>query len=319
MNIFCKYCKLEKEPSAFYPSRLKKKEFQCKECTAIYNKQYRQNNKEQIYIQKKLWAYKNKDRLLKEAAVYRENNKDKIQSTRKIYYQNNKEKVKEKVKIYSNQNKEKISEYFKKIRVENKEFFANKSKKFYEQNKEAILEKNKIYRAGNKEKLSKQNKNYREKNLDRIREKHTIWQKEKRANDPLFKLRGQLSRSICHALKNRFSSKAGESMLKFLPYSVEELKNHLELLFSHPDNLTPDGKVWMNWENRGLYISKTWNNNDPSTWVWQLDHIIPQAEFIFTSMTDESFQKCWALENLRPLKADINLMDGLKTRHKKQR
>jgi hypothetical protein len=73
----------------------------------------------------------------------------------------------------------------------------------------------------------------------------------------------------------------------------------------------------MNWNNQGMYNSDTWNDNDPATWTWQLDHIIPQSDLPYTSMEDENFKKCWTLENLRPLSAKQNLLDGVsRERHK---
>lgn len=74
----------------------------------------------------------------------------------------------------------------------------------------------------------------------------------------------------------------------------------------------------MNWDNYGSYGPKTWNDNDQSTWRWQLDHITPQSDLPYTSIGDENFKKCWALENLRPLSAKQNMIDGVtRTRHKK--
>jgi len=56
--------------------------------------------------------------------------------------------------------------------------------------------------------------------------------------------------------------------------------------------------------------------NDRTTWTWQLDHIIPQSTFKYTSMEDKKFQNCWALNNLRPYSANLNLLDGVnKIRH----
>lgn len=73
----------------------------------------------------------------------------------------------------------------------------------------------------------------------------------------------------------------------------------------------------MNWNNHGKYDPKTWDDNDPNTWTWQLDHIIPHSEFKYTSTEDEEFKKCWALNNLRPYSAKKNLIDGAsKIRHK---
>lgn len=73
----------------------------------------------------------------------------------------------------------------------------------------------------------------------------------------------------------------------------------------------------MNWNNHGKYDSKTWDDNDSSTWTWQLDHIIPHSDLPYQSMTDENFLKCWALDNLRPLSSKQNLIDGTtRARHK---
>ena len=59
----------------------------------------------------------------------------------------------------------------------------------------------------------------------------------------------------------------------------------------------------MSWKNYGVY--------------WHIDHIIPQSDLPYTSMEDDNFKLCWALDNLRPLEAKQNLLDGAKrTRHK---
>ena len=112
----------------------------------------------------------------------------------------------------------------------------------------------------------------------------------------------------------KFLDKQGISCVIYFE-SIEEdyfnkLKNHLEILFSHPDNLAPDGQIWMNWDNHGKYVAKTWNDDDPSTWTWNLDHIIPISHLPFHSMEDDNFKKAWALSNLRPLSAKQNVKDG---------
>ena len=72
----------------------------------------------------------------------------------------------------------------------------------------------------------------------------------------------------------------------------------------------------MNWNNRGIYKVNTWQDNDVSTWKWNIDHIIPQSCLPYTSMEDDNFKKCWALENLRPYSAKLNVLDGvLRARH----
>jgi hypothetical protein len=67
----------------------------------------------------------------------------------------------------------------------------------------------------------------------------------------------------------------------------------------------------MIWQNYGRYDATKWNDNDPFTWTWQIDHIVPQSTFHYTSMEDQSFRDCWALSNLRPLSAKQNFLDGV--------
>jgi uncharacterized Fe-S center protein len=46
--------------------------------------------------------------------------------------------------------------------------------------------------------------------------------------------------------------------------------------------------------------------------TWNIDHIIPQSSLPYNSMEEENFQKCWALENLRPMEAFANIKKGKK-------
>lgn len=171
-----------------------------------------------------------------------------------------------------------------------------------EQLKTEYLKKNKEYRVKNKDKL----KEYRSKRIDKDRENLRNWQNKKRKEDLVFKLRGIVSVSVCNAIKKQGCSKNG-SILKHLPYTIKTLKKHLESQF----------EPWMNWDNHGKYDSKTWDNNDPTTWTWQIDHIIPHSDLPYRSMSDENFLKCWDLNNLRPLSAKQNLEDGVRrVRHK---
>jgi len=112
--------------------------------------------------------------------------------------------------------------------------------------------------------------------------KSKIYAKIRRKIDPGYCLRKNISFSIWYALKLSNSSKNNESCMKYLPYSINELKQHLESLF----------ESWMTWNNYGTFISDVWTDNDPKTWTWQLDHIIPQSDLPYTSMTDDNFKKC---------------------------
>lgn len=145
------------------------------------------------------------------------------------------------------------------------------------------------------------------------KKKRNIKTKERLQTDIIFKTRLYLSGYIRNALKSCGSSKNGYSIIDFLPYTIENLKLHIEKQFLNP------GNEWMNWKNWTKYDPKTWNDNNSSTWAWNLDHIIPQSDLPYDSMEHPNFQKCWMLENLRPLSAKQNIIDGpAKTRHKKE-
>lgn len=169
-------------------------------------------------------------------------------------------------------------------------------KKCYKKNEEHIKTRRKEYAIENREKLREYERN-RDPEKKRIKNRKIY---HVRKNDPGYLLRVRLSTGIHKALKRNGRSKNGESSMKYLNYSVDELKVHLESLF----------EPWMNLENWGVYNYKTWDDNDQSTWVWNIDHIIPASKFSYKSMDDPEFKKCWALENLRPYSAKLNIIEG---------
>jgi hypothetical protein len=145
-----------------------------------------------------------------------------------------------------------------------------------EQHKKSVFKYKKKWRKANKNKINSQ---YR----DRLK------------SDPIFKLRKNCNRSINHILKQNNSSKNNNSFLSFLPYSIDELKSHLEKQFDFN----------MSWNNYGTY--------------WELDHITPQSDLPYSSMTDDNFKRCWNLSNLRPLTVKENRSDGAtRKRHNKK-
>lgn len=70
--------------------------------------------------------------------------------------------------------------------------------------------------------------------------------------------------------------KDGMSWTKLVDYDLIDLKNHLEKQFTEG----------MSWDNYG---------------EWHIDHKIPISKFNITSVEDDDFKKCWALDNLQPL------------------
>jgi len=163
------------------------------------------------------------------------------------------------------------------------------------------------WRKNNRDKLRESNKKWLKNNHDtahqtRLKYTELNWEKIREAdrklrNTPVYKLRN----SINHAMRNSLDKlKLNDPTtdlsfcITYLPYTLEQLKFHLEELF----------EPWMSWENHGNY--------DPNRKTWQIDHIIPQSLLPFDSFTHPNFLKCWALENLRPLDALENIKKGNK-------
>jgi hypothetical protein len=195
------------------------------------------------------------------------------------------------------------------LRGECKSCISAKKKQHYE--KPEVKEQKKNYHIENREEILDKKKTYREKPETQVKtkdydqnpknkEKRNKQRRERRNNDPSYKLRTSLSTSIFQALKRNCGSKKSGSIINHLPYTIEKLKIHLESLF----------EPWMNWENHGKYNKKTWNENDKTTWTWHLDHIVAHCNFKYADMICEDFKKCWALSNLRPLSAKENVIKG---------
>ncbi len=113
-------------------------------------------------------------------------------------------------------------------------------------------------------------------------------QKKRRKEDIAWKLRKNISITICNNLKNRGYKKQA-SCFNYLGYSIDQLKAHLELQF----------EPWMNWEN--------WGKVSTQERTWNIDHIYPQSKLPYDNFEHPNFRKCWALENLRPLCALDNI------------
>ena len=148
------------------------------------------------------------------------------------------------------------------------------SKQYRQDNKEEINEYNKQYREDNKEQLKQYDQDHKEERNERDRNRYH--------NDPAYALMKNVSRQVRAMLKRTGGSKNGESVEKYLPYTDEELWNHL----------------------RSGY---TEGMNDNNYGEWEIDHKNPQSLLLFDSMDHPNFLKCWALENLQPLWAADNI------------
>ena len=163
---------------------------------------------------------------------------------------------------------------------------------YHQANREKILECKKQHYQDNKEKKKQYCQDNKEKKKEYDRQYHqehkterNKYERNRRADEPGIALRQSVSRHIYNALTRNNGSKLGESVLQYLPYTIEQLKEHLENQFED----------WMNWSNHGK---------------WHIDHIYPQSKLPYDSMTHPNFQKCWALENLQPLEAIENIKKG---------
>lgn len=196
--------------------------------------------------------------------------------------------------------KEDIKKYQKEYRDKHKAQRKNYDKSRYHDNISSFQEKNADYYANNQQIILERSNQYYFDHKDDVKDKHRTYIKFKRKTDINFNLKSKISKYVNIYLKSNNSSKKDLSILKYLPYTIEELKQYIEYQF----------EPWMTWGNWGRYDKNIWNDNDQSTWTWQIDHIIPHSTFKYISMEDEEFKKCWALENLRPYSAKQNLLDG---------
>jgi len=183
--------------------------------------------------------------------------------------------------VISDKRKAYMKAYSKKYRAENKEKVAAYQIKWREENPDKTKAYAIKYRrdAGVKERVRLP--------IAEVRSRQNEYQKSRKKNDTLYRLRTNVSTAICNGLKETTGSKQGESVMKHLPYTMSQLKEHLESQF----------EAWMTWEN---------HTRDG----WHIDHIIPQSRLPYDSMSHPNFLKAWALENLQPLEAKENMSLG---------
>jgi len=159
------------------------------------------------------------------------------------------------------------------------------------QGREQHNEQARQWRENNRGRFNEIQRNYRETHADEIKAKRTSPKgrkynrlyNAKMRKDPVYRMRANVSRQVSHALFRESGSKRGESTFKHLPYTPEQLKEHLQAQFD--ENMT--------WDNYGDY--------------WHIDHIHPQSLLPYDSLEHPNFQKCWALDNLQPLEKIENI------------
>ena len=176
-----------------------------------------------------------------------------VRSTAHKWYAKNIDKMRLCSKKWRDENPEKIREYSKKQYWNNISNSRGKNRS----------EKHKI-----------DCKIWYQKHPEKIREYNA-----KRLSTPHGRINHRMRREIWCSLRRAKSGRHWETLVSF---TLDELKNHLESLFT----------AGMTWGNMGK---------------WHIDHKVPQSFFIFDKPEDQEFQYCWSLDNLQPLWAKDNL------------
>jgi len=283
----CNKCLIEKEIVDF-----PKKGCVCKSCVSEYKKEYAKRNKDKIKEYRKLYSISNEKTIKERKKKYREENKDKIQNNKKEYYEKNKDKIKSKVEEYYQNNKDEKLKYGhewheknreeilirqKKYREENKEEISLKKKEWYQENKDKV----KKYQKDNKDHLTSKKREHYHKNKDRYNELNRIYIRNKKSNNPLYKLSCSIRTLITQSFKLRYTKKAKKT-IEILGCTFDEFKIHIESKFTKE----------MSWDNYATY--------------WQLDHIIP----VSWAKTEEEIYKLNHYTNFQPLEWRENISKG---------
>ena len=158
-------------------------------------------------------------------------------------------------------------------------------KRYYKKNKKKIKIIYKKWAKNNKDNLHNYHKKWRDDNRENLREQARNNHKNRLKKDPIYKLNQNIRTALWTNLKEN-EVKKYKSTFKILPFTLNELKIHLESLFTKN----------MNWSNYG---------------EWHIDHIIPLSYFKYTSINSINFLKCWSLKNLRPMWKTNRVIDGV--------
>ena len=175
-----------------------------------------------------------------------------------------------------------------------KKCFSRRCKRYYRVNEEHIKAQVKKYRAtpAGKESKRKCAKKYKRSDVGKAANKR--WKKSEKgrisARKSAIKIyyKNQLTSVISsHLYQSLKENKGHRHCFDLLPYTLKELKAHIE-------NLWLTGMTWGNYGRGG----------------WHLDHVKPKAAFDKDKLQDinsKEFIECWAIENLQPLWQQDNL------------
>ena len=177
--------------------------------------------------------------------------------------------------------KEEINQNRRDFRQRNLGVSREKANNYYSSNRVVLRMQANKWRQDNRDVILEKDRKYREEHRDEINSNSREYARNRRAIDPVFKLKGALRNRIRSVMK-RGSHRRCSHTMELLGCPIEFFKKHLESKFS-------DG---MSWENYG--------GKDG----WHIDHIIPCVAFDLSKSEDQ--KKCFHYMNLQTLWADDN-------------
>ena len=198
---------------------------------------------------------------------------------KKKHQQDNKETIKTKKAAYREANKDKIAISRKAYRETHASKINEYSARYWVNNKSVLLEKRSKYRKENTQKVKAQDAQYRKKNPWKYTENCKLRQRKRRADNPMFRARQNLSCLLRNSLKRGGYSKTAKSA-KLLGAPFDVVYPHL---------------VESAIRNYGYY---------DQDFTYHIDHIIPCA----SAKSEEELVKLQHYTNLQYLYPKDNIV-----------
>lgn len=185
-----------------------------------------------------------------------------------------KSKCKECLKKITKDFYQKNIDYYKNYRLLNTNSIKERQKLWMENNQDKVKERSLEWRKNNKDKINE----WKLVNFEKIKKYNTLYSKERRKVDSLFKLSSNIRNRLKHYLNSKNLTKKNKTF-EIVGLSPEKLQEYLETKFTKG----------MSWDKLGMEI--------------HIDHIIPLSS---AKNENEIYQLCY-YTNLQPLWAKDNL------------
>ena len=212
------------------------------------------------------------------AAVWAAKNPDKVKAAKKKYLNENRDKAAAASKRWKSSNRDKINAAQRKWREANPDRCKAYGRAGYARHAVAARARSREWYAKNKDKALAIASEYAKR--PHVRQRINLRKAERLKSDPAFAMNHRMRVRLRECLSVA-DGKAGRSWESLVGYTANDLRRHLEAQFH-------DG---MSWENMA---------------DWEIDHIVPLADFDIKEAGDAEFMAAWSLGNLRPAWRKIN-------------